>query len=132
MENKVFNIDELEFKINSTFLVVSKRNSGKSILVKHILKNLCENHEVSNIILFSETASYETEYDFIDKKYIIDGIDENKIEKIIKYQQKNTKNNKKIKLIFIFDDVNVNDKSRQLIKLFTQSRHFHVTVIVSA
>jgi hypothetical protein len=96
-----------------------------------LLKNLCENHEINNIILFSETAHYEKEWNFINKNYIIDGINEDKIDKIIKLQQKNTKNNKNIKLIFVFDDVPVNDKSKQLIKLFCQSRHYNVTVIVS-
>jgi hypothetical protein len=58
---KVYNIDELKFNINTTFLICSKRNSGKSVLVMDLLKNLCENHEINNIILFSETAHYEKE-----------------------------------------------------------------------
>ena len=56
---------------------------------------------------------------------------EEKINKILKIQEKNIKNNKKINILIICDDVHLHSKSKELINLSSLGRHYFCTVICS-
>ena len=83
-------------KINTRTLLISKSGSGKSVLLKQLLYNLLNDYEIHQVFLFSETALFEDEYNFIPKKCIME-YDAKKIKKIFEYQQKNHKKNKPAK-----------------------------------
>ena len=70
MDNKIYTIEELNIKQHSFIVIASKRASGKSILIRNLLKHLLNEYDYSTIIMFSETAHYNNDYDFIDKNLI--------------------------------------------------------------
>ena len=56
---------------------------------------------------------------------------EQKLEKLLKIQEKNITKGKKVNILIICDDVIVHTKSKQLINLSTFARHYLITVICS-
>ncbi len=83
--SKVYSIDELDFKQGAFFLITSKRASGKSVLVRDLLKNLFDKYNFDFIVLFSDTAKFNGDDDFINNEFIstTDEIEE-KLDKILK------------------------------------------------
>ena len=131
-QNKVYSVEELDLKEGSFNLVASKRCSGKSVLVRNMVKHLLDLHEYNAIILFSETAELNEDYNFIEKSFIYKTSQiEEKLNKILKIQLNNIKKGKKVQLLIILDDVQVHAKSKELVNLSTMSRHYHITVILS-
>ena len=129
---KVYNIEDLDLKQGSFTVIVSKRCSGKSVIMRNIVKHLLDIHDYDVILMFSETCQFNNDWSFLDKNLIFKTLDmENKIEKILKIQEKNIKKNKKINILVLCDDVIVHSRSKQLINLSTMSRHFNITVICS-
>mgnify|MGYP001603253134 CR=1 FL=1 len=61
VEQNIYNLDDLKIKINTTIFICSKRNSGKTVIVQHLLKKLCDENEVSYVILISDTAKFDKE-----------------------------------------------------------------------
>ena len=95
---KVYNINELDFKQHTFFLLTSKRASGKSVLVRDLIKNLFDKYNYDFIVLFSDTARFNDDYNFIKNEFIFTTDDiEEKLGKILKIQEKNIKSKKKCK-----------------------------------
>ena len=136
MENNnidiVFSVEQLDIKEGSFNLVASKRCSGKSVLVRHMVKHLLDLHHYNVILLFSETAELNEDYNFIDKSFIFKTSQiEEKLNKILKIQLSNIKKGKKVNILIILDDVQVHTKSKELINLSTLGRHYHIIVLLS-
>ena len=129
---KINTIEELDIKQNSFVVITSKRNSGKTILNKHLIKNLFDNYDFKFSILFSDTFFNGDYKDLFDKNFVFtsDELDI-KIPKILQIQEKNIKNNKIIHGLIVLDDVKIYKKSKALIDLATKSRHYKLTVICS-
>jgi hypothetical protein len=84
------------------------------------------------ILLFSETAELNKDYNFIDKSFIYKTSQiEEKLNKLLKIQEKNVKNNKEINILIILDDVQIHSKSKELINLSTLGRHYKITCLLS-
>ena len=97
-----------------------------------MIKNLLDLHSYDAIILFSETAELNEDYNFIEKSFIYKTSQiEEKLNKILKIQLSNIKKGKKVQLLIILDDVQVHSRSKELINLSTLGRHYHITVILS-
>lgn len=134
--NKIYDVDELNLKLNSFIVLASKRQSGKSVLCKHIIQNLINKNDIKHILLFSKTATFNDDYTFIDKKYIYDyDKSESIIKKVMEHQKqkiKKAKDKTKIdNILMIFDDVTLSKKNFEIINLSTLGRHFKITVILS-
>lgn len=130
-DSNVYSIENLNIKQNSFIVISSKRASGKSVLVKNLLKYLIDNNEFNFISLFTDTY-FNNDYEFIDKELVFtsDQLDD-KIRKILKIQESNIKRNKIIHGLIILDDVKVYKKSNMLIDLACKARHYKLTVISS-
>ena len=130
--DKIFSVEELNIKQGAFILISSKRASGKSVLVKHLTKYLLDLYDFSFICLFSDTANFTNDYDFIENEFIFktDQI-EDKLDKILKIQEKNVKNNKSVNGLIILDDVKLHSKSKKLIDLSSMGRHFKLTCLLS-
>ena len=131
-EEKIYTIDELNLKQHSFMVIASKRASGKSVLNRNLIKYMLDKHEYDFVMLFSDTAGFNDDYNFIDKDLIFKSelIDE-KIGKLLKIQEKSRKNKNNVYGLVILDDVKTFNRSKMLIQLATQGRHFYLTVIAS-
>ena len=128
----VQSIENLKIAQHSFIVICSKRCSGKSVLVKNLVKDMLDKYEYQLIIMFSETAHLQDDFNFIapEQMFRTDDLEE-KIGKILKLQEKNIKKQKKVNLLIILDDVKLHNKSKQLINLSSLGRHFYCTVIMS-
>ena len=121
--------------LNKTILAVGKRRSGKSELVRYLVKN--EKDEFKKIFVFSPTEAVHTFYgDFVDKDCIYhtyeDGLIDKMIEKLsVANANKNSSNASHV--LVILDDL-INDidfhHANGLKKLFSRGRHVFITTIV--
>ena len=137
MENKfvfdtnIYNINDIDFKPNSRFIILSKSNSGKSVLVKCILYNLITKHPnfYRNLFILGDTVEYnDSDYNFIDKKNRKPFTDENLL-KIYNYHEKKEKQGDIQHSILVCDDICTNSKLME--KLYMQGRHIGLCVILS-
>ena len=130
-DTNVYSVEECNIIQNSFIVIASRRASGKSVLVKNLIKYLIDNFEFNFCSLFTDTF-FNNDYDFIDKELVFtsDQLDE-KIKKLLQIQEKNIKKNKIIHGLIILDDVKVYKKSNMLIDLATKARHYKLTVICS-
>ena len=123
-----------------TYVFVSLHNSGKSKSIRNLAVELLNKIPHHNIILFSTTAYKELndDYKFLKNcKYakIYPGskqeIDEH-IDKILDHCKDMKKKHKTYSLMIIFDDIDVTKKNDKVAELFTQGRHYNISVIVSS
>lgn len=128
----IYSIENLDIKQNSFVVITSKRNSGKTVLNKNLIKYLFDNFDYNFSILFSDTFFNGDYKDLFDKNFVFtsDELDI-KIPKILQIQEKNIKKNKIIHGLIVLDDVKIYKKSKSLIDLATKSRHYKLTVICS-
>ena len=129
---KVYQVEQLELKQDSFIVITSRRNSGKSVLMRNLIKHMLDTYEFQFIMLFSDTGHFNDDYHFIDKNLIFgsDKLDE-VVGKVLKIQEKNRKKGLKVHGMIILDDVKVYKKSKMLIHLAVMSRHFYLQVCVS-
>jgi len=117
--------------------IISMKNTGKSILVKHITKEFRINNKFDICYCFCNTSKLNNDYNYLPNKYIHNEVDENLIQKIMYTQENKILNNNDFKkILIIFDDVlgdsNFNlRKSSTLKTLFTQNRHYKISIITS-
>lgn len=118
-------------KKDTTVLICSKRNSGKSKLVLNLIKDFINNYHFNYIVLFSDTAQFLDDYKFIDKKFIMP-LENDRIVKILDYQEKQITNGKKISSLMLLDDITLDKRTcSSLNRVFSQGRHFNITIIMS-
>ena len=80
----------MDVKIPFSMIVVSKRNSGKSYLTKHLLRTfMIENKLFDYIVLFSSTAHLSKDFDCLPKKAIQEEFSTAKVNKILDFQKPN-------------------------------------------
>ena len=73
----ITDIDLLKFYQWGTLVIISKRNSGKTVLIKNLILNICNNFQYNAIFLFSETGYLEKqEWAYVDEFYNTDQIDD--------------------------------------------------------
>ena len=131
--NQVKQIEDLDIKQNAFIVIASKRNSGKTVLTKNLIKYLFDKYEYQFSVIFSDTAGFNGDYDNIFEKEFVfksEQLDD-KVTKILNIQEKSIKSKKIIHGLIVLDDVKIYKRSKILVDLATKSRHFKLTVICS-
>jgi len=116
------------------FIVLSaKRRAGKSVLARHLVKHICDVDNIDYVIVFSNTAKYNGDYDFLGKKFIYEyGEAENKIVKIMDYQKKKKLAKKDVPTgLLLFDDITIHKKNDKIIDLASYGRHINLYILLS-
>ena len=112
--------------------------SGKTNLIKYIIKSfvLCE--KLNIIVIFSNTGGFTDDFKFLDelnniKYFIINPVFyEDAIKKILDIQRKKAQSGGASKCFIIFDDILGAAKDSKILKvLISQNRHFNLSVIFS-
>lgn len=124
-------------KVPFSCTVVSKRNSGKSFLVRDIVYELSKQGRINQVIVMSNTSgqSLNADYDYMPPNLLM-MYKEATILKIMELQQKNIKAGKIREILLVLDDVvgsdssNSAEGSRLIRSIFANSRHYHISVIL--
>ena len=111
--------------------------SGKTNLIKGIVKELVAAGDVQYCYIFSPTAKFSKvggSYSFVDNKFICSTYSDQKMNNIFKSQVTRIKENKPSKLLIIFDDMMgmYNSRSKTFSQLITNRRHFNIKLIFSS
>jgi hypothetical protein len=132
-------IDEIPSPYN-TYVFISARNSGKSVSIRNLIVELMQKVHHHYIFLFSSTSheKLNKDYEFLEKfPYATiysgekDVIDAN-IQDVLDHCSKQKKKNDEYSCMIIFDDIDVTKRNDKVSKLFTQGRHYNMSVIVSS
>jgi len=132
-DTKIHWIELISIPEYAFILLAWKRRSGKTVLCRNLLKKICDDFDISFIIIFSKTAKYTWDYDFIKNNHVYDYDEETdkKIQKIMNYQEKNIKKKQKTKGIILFDDIILHKKNNEISNLAWYARHLNLFVILS-
>ena len=123
--------------INHTVICCGKRNSGKSVILKHLVE--LEKDQFEKIFVICPTESINRFYkDIVDEKCIFDSYNEAWTDKLIdKLTTANADTPKEElkKVLLIFDDI-LSDidfhQSPAMKKIFTRGRHLGLSIICTA
>ena len=146
--------DRVDFKkiakdLDSCSIIISAcRRSGKTFLCREIMRDMSSVYKPDLVILFSETADFNKDFDYVSPYFKFNHLDEDKLQEFIKAQEelmlkfrKEEAEKKKKKLsfnkrpftiTFIFDDVAHDRKSyysEAITKLFILGRHLSCNII---
>jgi hypothetical protein len=124
-------------KVPFSCTVVSKRNSGKSFLVRDMVYELSKQGRINQVIVMSNTSgqSLNADYDYMPPAMLM-MYKEATILKIMEMQQKMIKAGKIREILLVLDDVvgsdtsNSAEGSRLIRSIFANSRHYHISVIL--
>lgn len=123
---------------NKLIIVSGASQSGKTTLVRHLIKDYFELYNKSlgsegcnALKIFCKTADLQNSYDFVDKKYIQTDYSDDDVD-LLSLEQSDPKY-KNRELLIVFDDVigmyNVKSNPR-FTKILTELRWHHITMII--
>lgn len=121
-----------EMKIPFSAICVSRRHTGKSVLINELVLALVKQKKVDAVIIFSNTALInETDYpDF--PQAIKHTYSDAKLQKIIDHQKSTPKEERDVVLI-IFDDLLSDAEARRsnlILGAFVEGRHYGVQPLI--
>jgi GTPase SAR1 family protein len=147
MTTTKINIPEFDIKSlrpDSTILVIGKRNSGKSCLIKDIFYN---HQEIPKAVVFSSTENVNPFFgDFIPDSFIFDEYSDKKVERILNTQKtivkkartkgigdfgKTPENNIAIVLDDCMHDATAWKKCKTIKNIFFNGRHSNIFFLLS-
>lgn len=129
-------LEQLGINTNNPFMMIinGKTGSGKSLLLRYLMREINKENPFDYGIVFSNTA-WEGSFDYIPHKYIHETYNESIVKNIIGIQKQNLKksNNKIKKAFIILDDCcSENEfKSPLLKKLAIMGRHYNITTFLT-
>ena len=132
VDNTPVDIMDVKFDQLTSILVLGVRASGKSVLTRGIICNLISHYDYHKIIIFSETAHINGNYDgLVDKKNIYNPEQSDAIfDKLKKYAEKHKKDKEKKYIICVYDDLFAGKALKSLTMQYQLSRHYNITVIL--
>ena len=118
---------------DNRIILCGKTNSGKSVLLKHMLKK--EKHKFHKIFVISPTEQVLKFYsDIVPPNQIIHEYSDEWITDLLKKLTAHKKNDdKKFNVLLILDDVGADaHNSKALNKVFTMGRHLGISIIITS
>jgi len=114
-----------------TLSVASKRNSGKSYIVRELIQLLMREKKVQMVVVMSGTAHLNDDYDFLPPKLVMP-FSESILKNLWAFQMKK-KASERPHILVVLDDTLGDQKSIRnptLQRYFCASRHVAISVIV--
>jgi len=118
-------------KIPTSIAVASKRNTGKTLLVSVLIRELLERKAVSMVLVMSQTQHVNDDYKFLPPR-LRQAFSEEVIKKMLDAQGKVPKRNRE-QVLLVLDDVLSDkeaEKSRFIKRLYTLGRHYDISIIL--
>jgi hypothetical protein len=121
----------MEFDIPRNIIIVGKKNSGKTNLVKHLIVS---HRDHFNFGLVFTNTKFDDDYNYIPEKYIIQGFREDVFRHYRKELEKMKKKTGVIPPNFIiFDDlVGILKENQKFINFIANHRHYNTSLFISA
>lgn len=116
-------------------LILGPFESGKTSLLKYLILENISN--IVCIVIFSNTGrdTYESNYGFVNERYVYSEWDSDIIDKLIRLGKKIKRANPKHELLVVFDDSIGMAKNifsgKESKKLLTTLRHYNISIIIS-
>ena len=112
----------------------AKRNSGKSHLLKHLLKDCMKRKKFNWILIFSATKFNGEWTDIVGEKSVYDDFNPEMVNALLENQAKLVKKKKAKPGLLLFDDMigTTNFKSDIISKIAIASRHFLISCWITA
>ena len=123
--------------LNKTVILISKRASGKSVLIKYLVEDAIQHKLFKKIFVICPTNITNQFYNsFIDEKCIYEKYDEEWVNLLINKMSiinKNKNNSNADHVLLILDDCSSDVKHSEisLKKLFTRGRHAFISILLS-
>ena len=119
--------------LNKTINIISKRNSGKSVLIKYLVNK--EKKLFDRIFIISPSEQINSFYESLTpSKFIFDSFNESWCNNIIKKMTESMLKKENFHILIIFDDClcdsNIRN-SESLRIIFTRGRHINISIITS-
>lgn len=136
-QNTISSVEDLQMDRDTMILVLSVRKTGKSILLSKIIHYFLTNkkNKCDFLYLFSHTAhlpsNTNSQYDFIDRKAIINANYINEVVEGLMHSQ--IKSKFKFHLLLVFDDIDLNMHQYPVLSdLAVRGRHYKITCVLSS
>lgn len=115
------------------FMIINgKSGSGKSNLLRYIMRELTIHNKFDYGVVFSNTA-WEGSFNYVPEKYIFEDFNEDVIKNILKLQKQLMSKNVNKRVFIILDDCCSENEFQSSImkKLAIQARHYGVTTLIT-
>ena len=112
-----------------TLALIGVRNSGKSVICQAIIKELMKAKKVDVVIVMSESAGLNTDYDFLDESTVMK-FNDTLLQKIWNKQVKDKKEGEAKHIFIVFDDCLANKdaiRNEVMNRIWVQGRHIHIS-----
>lgn len=106
--------------------IIGSSRSGKSTFIRELYPKIKKMNDIT--IFVSQTLNSTNIYDFVDRDFVIDHLDETMLQFIMSLQKKT---NSFLKIAIFFDDVTNLGRSKEILDLMTIGRNYRISVIIS-
>lgn len=134
-EQQILSVKELvsKFKVPFSMSMASRRNTGKTFFIGHLINELVMSRKVAVVLVLSNTAGVNSDYSFLPRQ-LRQPFKESTIERLLA-RQKAVPQADRQEVLLVCDDV-LSDKdaenSRLIKKLFVMGRHFNISIILAS
>lgn len=115
--------------IPSVVLIAAPPGSGKSHLIRWILREKCLAGEFNHGLVITSTKNFSEDYDFLPSSWVKSEYRDSLIEKFIQIQEDNPES----QAFLVLDDVigKATLKSKTFLNLITCFRHYRITILIA-
>ena len=118
-------------KVPFSMSIASKRNTGKTLLVSVLIRELLERKAVDMVLVMSQTQHVNDDYKFLPAR-LRQSFSEEVIKKLLETQGKVPKKERD-QVLLVLDDVLSDreaEKSRFIKRLYTLGRHYDISIVL--
>lgn len=132
-EEHVMDIGAFAARIKTPFsmAVASKRNTGKTLLISALIREMLAQKQVKQVLVMSQTVHVNRDYWFLPER-MRQPFSEDVIKKLMD-RQAAIKKEERDQVLLVLDDVLSDkeaEKSRFIKRLFTLGRHYDINVVL--
>lgn len=117
---------------NGLSILLGKPHSGKSHLIKYLVREICNSTPIQMVLLFSKSSG-TPQYNYIPSQWQYDGFDIDKLNQVYRMQRALQMNGfKPLSILLIFDDcIDKRNGGGLFLDVINNHRHLNLTIIYS-
>lgn len=113
-------------------IIIGKPHSGKSHLIRYLVREICFNNNIDIVILFSK-SSHTPQYDYICREWQHPTFNTDKLQQIFDMQRSLQQQGlQPFNILLIFDDcIDKKNQTQLFLDTINNHRHLNITIIYS-